>query len=147
MAEHAHVTRDRASLIVSFRLTIWLLLRALNEFEFAFIRSHARAGYDILSGIDFPWPVGKIVLQHHERLDGSGYPQRLQGDEIIQEARIIAVADVVESMCSHRPYRPALGIKTTLEEIDHHRNTLYDSAVVDVCIALFEQKGFQRRGV
>ena len=90
----------------------------LSDAEFELIRQHPQTGYEILAGIDFPWPVAEIVLQHHERLDGSGYPQGLEGDEILLEARILAVADVVEAMSSHRPYRPALGLDQALAEID-----------------------------
>jgi HD-GYP domain-containing protein (c-di-GMP phosphodiesterase class II) len=101
-----------------------------------------QAGYDILKGIDFPWPVAQAVLQHHERLNGSGYPGRLSGDSIILEARVLAVSDVVEAMASHRPYRASLGIDKALEEISQKRGSLYDSAVVDACLKLFKEKGF-----
>ena len=111
-----------------------------NEFEL--VKSHPQVGYDILRTIDFPWPVAEIELQHHERLDGSGYPNGLKGDEILLEARIVAVADVVESMSSHRPYRPALGVGKALEEIKAGRGTRFDAAVVDVCIAVFEKDGY-----
>jgi len=107
----------------------------ITEHEFGIIESHPQVGYDILKGIKFPWPITQIVYQHHERMDGSGYPQGLSGDEIILEARIIAVADVVEAMASHRPYRPALGIDTALEEISQNRGTLYDPDVVDACLS------------
>ena len=99
-------------------------------------------GYDILKGIEFPWPIARIVYQHHERMDGSGYPQGLSGKEILIEARIMAVADVVEAMASHRPYRPALGIDTALDEISKNRSTLYDTDVADACLTLFKEKGF-----
>ena len=95
-----------------------------------------------LSKMRFPWPIAKIVLQHHERIDGSGYPSGLSGDQIILEARILAVADVVEAMSSHRPYRPALGIDKALEEINLNRGTLYDSTVVDACMRLFKENGY-----
>ena len=95
-----------------------------------------------IHGIDFPWPVALAVLQHHERLNGSGYPNRLSGDSIILEARVLAVSDVVEAMASHRPYRPALGIDKALEEISQKRGSLYDSAVVDACLKLFKEKNF-----
>jgi HD-GYP domain-containing protein (c-di-GMP phosphodiesterase class II) len=108
-----------------------------------FIRSHPQAGYDILKEIDFPWPVAQIVLQHHERIDGSGYPKGLKGDEILLEAKILAVSDVVEAMSSHRPYRPALGIDKALEEISRHRGTHYDSHVVDACLKLFHNREFE----
>ena len=111
-----------------------------NEFEL--IKSHPEVGYDILKTIDFPWPVAQIELQHHERLDGSGYPFGLKGDEILLEARILAVADVVESMSSHRPYRPALGIEKALAEIKAGRGTTFDARVVDACMGLFEEDGY-----
>jgi HD-GYP domain-containing protein (c-di-GMP phosphodiesterase class II) len=103
---------------------------------------HAQAGYDILKDIEFPWPIAQIVLQHHERLDGSGYPQGLKGETILVEARILAVADVVEAIASHRPYRPAQGIEKALAEIAIHRSSLYDPNVVEACLRLFREKGF-----
>ncbi|ADE11543.1 CHASE domain-containing protein [Sideroxydans lithotrophicus] len=114
----------------------------LDELEFNMVKTHAQAGFEILQEIDFPWPIAKIVQQHHERLDGSGYPLGLKDGEIMLEARIIAVADVVEAMCSHRPYRPALGIAAALTEIIDQRGTLYDPAVVDACVTLFRDRGF-----
>ena len=114
----------------------------ISEVEFALIKSHSQVGYDIIKNIEFPWPVGKIILQHHERMDGSGYPQGLKGDEIILAARIIAVADVVEAMSSHRPYRPAIGLDNALEEISRNKGIVYDSDVVDACLNLFINKGF-----
>jgi PAS domain S-box-containing protein len=114
----------------------------INEIEFSIIRYHPQIGHDILKTIELPWPVAQIVLQHHERMDGSGYPQGLKGDEIMLEARILMVADVVEAMASHRPYRPSLGIKLALEEISKHRGILYDQEVVDVCVKLFTKKKF-----
>jgi PAS domain S-box-containing protein/putative nucleotidyltransferase with HDIG domain len=115
----------------------------LSDTEFAIIKSHAQAGYEIVKEIRFPWPVAEVILQHHERLDGSGYPQGLQGDDILPDAKILAVADVVEAMASHRPYRPALGIELALEEIAQQKGVLYDPKVVDACIKLFTEKGFQ----
>ena len=115
----------------------------LNEIEYSLIKDHSRIGADILKTIDFPWPVAEIILQHHERLDGSGYPQGLKGDEILPEAKIIGVADVVEAMSSHRPYRPALGIDKALEEISQNKGILYDPEVVDTCIKLFKEKEFK----
>ena len=111
-----------------------------NEFEL--IKSHPEVGYEILKTITFPWPVAEIELQHHERLDGSGYPKGLKRDEILLEAKIIAVADVVESMSSHRPYRPALGIEKALEEIQAGSGKIYDERVVDACRSLFEEDGY-----
>jgi len=115
----------------------------LTDIEFNLIKGHSQIGYDILKSIDFSYPVAQIVLQHHERLDGSGYPNNLKDDEILLEAKIIGVADVVEAMSSHRPYRPALGIDAALEEIIKNKGILYDPEVVDVCLKLFKEKGFK----
>jgi PAS domain S-box-containing protein/putative nucleotidyltransferase with HDIG domain len=115
----------------------------LNRVEMDLIKSHPTVGQEILKSIDFPWPVCRIVSQHHERIDGSGYPSGLKGDETTVEARILAVADTVSAMASHRPYRPALGLDKALEEITSHRGTLYDPAVVDACCRLFREKGFK----
>jgi PAS domain S-box-containing protein/putative nucleotidyltransferase with HDIG domain len=115
----------------------------LSHIEFDLIKSHAEVGYKILETIAFPYPVAKIAYQHHERIDGSGYPQGLKGDEILIEARILAVADVMEAMASHRPYRPGLGIDAALNEIEKNRGTLYDKTVADACLKLFWEKGFQ----
>jgi len=115
----------------------------LTEFERGMIQTHPQVGYDILKTIDFPWPVAQIVLQHHERMDGSGYPQGLSGEEIMLEARVLAVADVVEAMASFRPYRPAHGIDKALEEISQNRGALYDAEAVDACLKLFTEKGFK----
>jgi PAS domain S-box-containing protein/putative nucleotidyltransferase with HDIG domain len=111
----------------------------LTSIEFNLIRVHPEVGYEVLKRIDFPWPLAKVVQQHHEVLDGSGYPAGLQADEILPEARIICVADVVEAMASHRPYRPSLGIDRALEQVADHRGLLYDSRVVNACLALFEE--------
>jgi len=115
----------------------------LSEPEFMMIKAHPLLGYEILKGIDFPWPVAQIVLQHHETMDGSGYPSGLSGGDIIMEARILTVADVVEAMASHRPYRAALGINKALEEISQKKGVLYDSKAVDACLALFRDKRFE----
>ena len=115
----------------------------LSEIEYSLIIDHSQVGYDVLKSIEFPWPIARIVLQHHERLNGSGYPNKLQGDKILLEARIIGVADVVEAMSSHRPYRPALGIDKALEEISKNKGILYDPEVVDVCLKLFKKKEFK----
>ena len=115
----------------------------LTDIEFNIIKQHSQIGYDILKSIDFSYPVAQIVLQHHERLDGSGYPNNLKGDKILLEAKILGVADVVEAMSSHRPYRPALGIDKALEEISKNRGILYHPKVVDVCLRLFKEKGFK----
>ncbi len=115
----------------------------LSDLEFKLIEVHPQTGYDILKDIDFPWPIARIVLQHHERMDGSGYPAGLKGDEILIEAKVIMVADVVEAMASHRPYRPALGIDVALDKISKNRSILYDPEVVDACLRLFKEKGFK----
>ena len=114
----------------------------LNDLQYGLIQVHSQVGYDILKRVEFPWPVAQMVLQHHERIDGSGYPQGLSGDEIMLEARILAVADVVEAMASFRPYRPALGIDKALEEISQNRGVLYDPEAVDACLKLFTENGF-----
>lgn len=115
----------------------------LTDIEFEIIKTHARSGYDILKGVEFPWPLPQTILQHHERLDGSGYPQHLKGDEIILEARILAVADVVESMASHRPYRPALGIDKALEEIERNSGKFYNPLIAEACLRLFRERDYQ----
>ncbi len=115
----------------------------LSEIEFSLIQEHSKKGHDILKDVESPWPLAEIVYQHHERMDGSGYPRRLKGEEILIEARILAVADVVEAMASHRPYRPALGMDAALQEIEKNRGILYDPAVVDICLMLIREKGFQ----
>jgi putative two-component system response regulator len=114
----------------------------LVEIEFALVKTHSEVGYEILKDIDFPWPVALTVRQHHERIDGSGYPMGISGDDIIPGARILAVADVVEAMASHRPYRPAHGIGTALTEIKQGRGRTYDPEVSDACVRLFEERGF-----
>jgi PAS domain S-box-containing protein/putative nucleotidyltransferase with HDIG domain len=114
----------------------------LSKPELDMLKDHTKIGYEILKTIEFPWPIATIVLQHHERMDGSGYPAGLSGEQIILEARILAVADVVEAMSSFRPYRPALGVDKALAEIHQFRGTLYDGKVVDACIKLFTEKGF-----
>ena len=112
----------------------------LSDIEFSLIKDHSQIGYDILKSIEFSYPVAQIVLQHHERLDGTGYPNSLKGDEIILEAKILGVADVVEAMSSHRPYRPSLGIDKALEEISKNKAILYDSKAVDACLKIFKEK-------
>lgn len=128
---------------------IWLPAEILNRpgqlttIEFDLVKTHAEVGHDIVKDIAFPWPVADMIHQHHERLDGSGYPQGLKADQILVEARIIAVADVVEAMASHRPYRPALGIDAALKEVAAGKGNLYDPAVVDACTFLFNDGGYQ----
>jgi putative nucleotidyltransferase with HDIG domain len=115
----------------------------LSDMEYGMIKGHAQVGHDILKDVSFPWPVREMILQHHERLDGSGYPHGLKGGRIVLEARILTVADVVEAMTTHRPYRAGLGIDKALAEIEQGRGNLYDPAAVDACLRLFREKGFQ----
>jgi len=115
----------------------------LTEIEFGLIKIHPQVGFDILREIEFPWPLAQIVYQHHERMDGLGYPQGLSGEKILLEARIMCVADVVEAMASHRPYRPALGIDVALEEIKKNKGKLYDPDVSDACLNLFAENKFK----
>jgi len=114
----------------------------ITEIEYSIIKNHAQAGYEILKTIEFPWPIAEIVHQHHERLDGSGYPAGLPGEKILLEAKILCVADVVEAMSSHRPYRPSFGIEAAMDEIEKNRGRLYDPAIVDACLVLFREKKF-----
>lgn len=116
--------------------------KKLTTIQFEYLKQHTHSGYDILKGVQFPWPVALVALQHHERIDGSGYPQGLKGEEILLEARIMAVADVVEAMSSHRPYRPSLGIDAALEEIRNGSGILYDKEVSKACLSLFKNKEF-----
>jgi HD-GYP domain-containing protein (c-di-GMP phosphodiesterase class II) len=115
----------------------------LTNLEFSLIMEHPQSGYDMLKNVESPWPLAQIVYQHHERMNGSGYPNSLKGDEIIMEARILAVADVVEAMASHRPYRAALGVEAALDEIKKNRGILYDATVADTCVRLFHEKGYR----
>lgn len=118
----------------------------LSALEFSLIRTHPQAGHDILKDIAFPWPIADIVLQHHERMDGSGYPQGLRTEDILLEARILGVADVVEAMASCRPYRPTLGIESALGEIATNAGRLYDRECVEACLRVFERKAFSLQG-
>ena len=115
----------------------------LTRPEYALLKTHVQKGYEILKSVDFPWPLAEIVHQHHERMDGSGYPQGLRGDEIFVESRILAVADTMEAMSSHRPYRPALGMEVALGEIERDNGGTYDPKVVAACLELFRKKGFR----
>jgi len=114
----------------------------LSMLEFELIKTHSQSGYNILKDVKFPWPVADVILQHHERIDGSGYPNNLKGKDILLEARIVAIADVVEAMASHRPYREALGIDMALQEIEKNRGIVFDAAVADACLRLFRQKNY-----
>ena len=144
--EHVHATHTAALVhdVGKMCVPAEILSRPgkLSEVEFAIIKVHPRAGYDILKGIRFPGPVANIVLQHHERLDGSGYLSGLSGKDILLEARILGVADVVEAMASHRPYRPPRGIGLALEEIWRNKGRLYDAKAVEACLRLFAVRGF-----
>ena len=115
----------------------------LSAVEYSLVKGHPQASYDVLKNVEFPWPVAQVALQHHERIDGSGYPQGLKGEAIVFEARVMAVADVIEAMASHRPYRAGLGIETALLEIERGRGSAYDSVVVDACLRLFREKGYR----
>ena len=115
----------------------------ITDIEFDMIKTHTRVGYDILQGIEFPWPIAQMVFQHHERINGKGYPLGLSGKEILLEAKILGVADVVEAMASHRPYRPSVGIEKALDEISKNRGILYDPEVVDACLKIFSEKDFK----
>jgi putative two-component system response regulator len=114
----------------------------LDALEFDLIKRHPVTGHEILKSINFPWPIAEAVLQHHERLDGSGYPSGLKDEDILPEAKIVAVADVVEAMVSHRPYRAGLGVDAAMEEIIRNRGVIYDALVVDVCVKLFREQGY-----
>ncbi len=114
----------------------------LSDIEYSLIKTHPVVGYEILKDIEFPWPVAEIAYQHHERIDGSGYPRGLKGNEICLGARIVAVADVVEAIASHRPYRPSLGVEAALQEIVKGRGTANDPEVVDACLSLFAENRF-----
>jgi putative two-component system response regulator len=116
--------------------------RKLNELELGLVRMHSETSYEILREIEFQWPVAEMVYEHHERYDGTGYPRGLKGDEILLEARVMAVADVLEAMISHRPYRPAHELEAALEEIESGSGTLYDAEVCDACLSLFREKGY-----
>lgn len=116
--------------------------RKLTDLEYFILKNHPQVAYDILKSIEFPWPVADIVYQHHERYDGTGYPRGLKGNEIYLEARIISVADVIEAMAYHRPYRPSLSIENALEEIQQQSGVLYDPDVVAACLRLFREKNF-----
>ncbi len=115
----------------------------LNSMEFNIVKEHPGVAHDILANMEFIWPIGQIVYQHHERLDGSGYPAGLKGKAILPEARVLAVADVIEAMSFDRPYRPALGTGMALKEISMSRGILYDAEAVDACVKLFNEKGFK----
>ncbi len=132
---------DIGKIIVPIEILVKPTKLTIKEFEL--VKEHVDAGYYLLNDISFPWPVAKVVLEHHERLDGSGYPNGLKGDEISMGGRIMAVADVVDAMATHRPYRPGLGLDNALTELKRGSGTLYDKTVVDACIKLINVKGYQ----
>jgi len=154
IAEEMNLSRDQIEGIrmaasihdmgkISIPAEILSMPRKLSKLEFDLVKTHSQAGHDIIKDIDFPWPIANIILQHHERINGSGYPHGLRGDNILLEARILAVADVVETMASYRPYRPALGLDTALEEITRNKNILYDGEVVEACLKIFREKKYE----
>jgi PAS domain S-box-containing protein/putative nucleotidyltransferase with HDIG domain len=116
--------------------------RKLTDMEFGLIKTHAKSGYEIVKDIEFPWPIARMILEHHERINGSGYPNGLTGDKLLLESRILAVADVVEAMATHRPYRPALSLDAAMDEITKNRGVIYDPDAVDACLKLFREKGY-----
>jgi PAS domain S-box-containing protein len=128
---------------ISIPAEILTMPRKLSDIEFALVKSHAQLGHDLIKDIEFPWPIAEMILQHHERIDGSGYPRGLKAEGILIEARILAVADVVEAISSHRPYRPALGLEKALAEIKEGRGKLYDPDAVDACLRLFREKDYK----
>ncbi|MBN1662981.1 MAG: PAS domain S-box protein [Deltaproteobacteria bacterium] len=128
---------------ISIPAEILSMPRKLTATEFSLIKTHSEAGYDILKDIDFPWPIARIIREHHERIDGSGYPNGLTGENVLPESRVLAVADVVEAMASHRPYRPGLGLGPAMDEITKNKGILYDPEAVDACIRLFREKGYR----
>ena len=128
---------------MSIPLSILSKPACLSKAEIMLIQSHSREGYDMLKNIEFPWPVAQTILQHHERLDGSGYPYGLKENEISLESRILAVADIIEAMSSHRPYRPAIGLNKALKELERNSGILYDSKIVSICTDLFRNKRFK----
>jgi HD-GYP domain-containing protein (c-di-GMP phosphodiesterase class II) len=115
----------------------------LTATEYKLIKTHAKKGYEILKNVEFPWPLAEIVYQHHERMDGSGYPRGLKGEDILMEARILAVADTVEAMAADRPYRPAPGIAAALAEVEEKKGRIYDENAAESCLRLFRDKGFR----
>ena len=117
--------------------------RRLTELEYSLIKEHPVTGFNILKEVSFPWPIAQIIHEHHERIDGSGYPRGLKGDQLLIESKIIAVADVVEAMASHRPYRPALGIDAALHEITLQSGLTLDATVVDACLRIFNDQRYQ----
>ncbi|MCF7857955.1 MAG: HD domain-containing protein [Candidatus Cloacimonetes bacterium] len=154
IAEELHLTEDQRDCIriaamihdigkINIPVEILSKPGYINKYELELMQIHPQAGYDILKDIDFPWPIAETVLQHHERLDGSGYPNGLKGDEILEEAAVILVADVVEAMSSHRPYRPSMGIQKAIEELQKNQGILYNKEIVQACLKLFKEDNFK----
>lgn len=129
--------------MISFPMTIIMKPTNFSELEFGLVKVHPQIGDDLLKDLEFPWPIARMALEHHERMNGSGYPQGLSGDDILTESRILAVCDVIEAMITHRTHRPAHGLDLALEEILQNKGILYDPEVVDVCLKLFKEKGFK----
>lgn len=115
----------------------------LTHLEFSLIKIHPQSGYDMMKDVESPWPLAEIIHQHHERINGTGYPRNLKGNDILLEARIMAVADVVEAIASHRPYRASLGLDFAIDEIEKNKGVLYDPKVVEACVRLFKEKGYE----
>jgi HD-GYP domain-containing protein (c-di-GMP phosphodiesterase class II) len=128
---------------ISIPIELLIKPRKLTAIEFAMIKEHPVTGFNIIKNVKFPWPIAKIIQQHHERIDGSGYPFGLKGNEILLESKILAVADAVEAMASHRPYRAALGLESALAEITRQRGIAYDADVVDACLRIFHEQGYK----
>ena len=144
-AARVELSRDSPKLILPISVPAEILSKPgrITEDEYNIIKHHCKVGYEILKEIEFTWPIATIVYQHHERMDGFGYPLGIKEEEIHLEARILAVADVIEGMSSHRPYRPGLGLETALDEITKKRGILFDPVVVDACLALFSSGKFK----
>lgn len=142
---HASMLHDVGKILVPTE--IFTKPGLLTDIEYEMVKYHSKLGYDILSNVQFPWPVAEIVLQHHERIDGSGYPSALSGDRILLEAKIIGVADVVDAMASKRPHRESLGIKKALEDLINERGLRYEAEMVDACLRLFTEQGFRFKEV
>jgi HD-GYP domain-containing protein (c-di-GMP phosphodiesterase class II) len=129
--------------MVSIELALLNKPIRFTDEEFELVKVHVQAGFDYLKGVDFPWPVARMVREHHERMDGSGYPNGLTGKKLLLESKILVVSDVVDAIASHRPYRPALGVDSALYDIAGERGILYDTDVVNACLLLFNEKGYK----
>ncbi len=129
--------------MISIDLTLLNKPVRFTEKEFELVKGHVQAGFDYLKRVDFPWSVARMILEHHERMDGSGYPNGLKGEKLLLESKILVVADVVDAIASHRPYRPSLGVDSALYDITGERGILYDTDVVNACLLLFNEKGYK----